>query len=182
MNWLRLTSAIAIVCLLGGCGTKERYYRLNAEAPGRRGSGAVSLGVGPVHLPSYLDRPELVYASGLNEYQIPTDALWAAPLSENISHVLATDLSRLLGAQGVVGYPWPRGRKPGRQIAVDVRQFHAISGKDAVLDCSWRIGNGSRHTTQLHERIEGDGYGPVVAAQSRLLLRLAEQMAQAVGR
>jgi uncharacterized lipoprotein YmbA len=66
---------------------------------------------------------------------------------------------------------------------VDVRQFHAVSGVDAVLDLTWQIVNsrngvaGSRQSLSLREPIQGDGYNAVVAAESRLLARAAEVMA-----
>jgi len=171
--------------LLAGCGSSENFYRLSAEAPAGTGSrSSVSLGVGPVTLASYVDRAELVYQSGPNEFQIPPNERWAGSLRDNLTQVLATDLERSLGGSEVVAYPWPAGRVPHYAIAVNVRQFHAVSGVDAVLDLTWQIVNsrnavaGPRQSLSLREPIHGDGYAAVVAAESRLLARAAEKMAQ----
>ena len=148
------------------------------------GTSALSLGVGPVTLPSYIDRAELVYQSGPNEFQVPPNERWTGSLRDNISQVLATDLARKLGAREVLAYPWPAGRSPHYQIAIDISQFHAISGNDAVLDLSWQIINSTtteasvRRSASLSEPVHGDGYSAVVAAQSRLLERCAEEMAR----
>ncbi len=170
------------VMLLSACGSRAHYYRLSAEAPARHGRTSVSVGVGPVTLPGYVDRRELVYASRPNEFAIPPDALWASPLRENMTRVLTEDLRRLLGSREVVSYPWSGRRAPAQQVVLDVRRFHALSGKYAVLDVGWRITNASggvrsRHSASLREPIDGDGYAPVVAAQSRLLARCAERIA-----
>ena len=74
------------------------------------------------------------------------------------------------------------GFKPRYRVALDIRQFHGISGKEAILELSWRIQEGaggqtiSRHNGTFREPIIGDGYGPLVKAESRLL----EQCAQAI--
>ena len=171
--------------LFAGCGSSENFYRLSAEAPASSGSrSAISLGVGPVTLPSYIDRGELVYQSGPNEFQIPPNERWAGGLRDNVTQVLAADLERLLGAGEVLVYPWPPGRIPHYSVAVNVRQFHAVSGVDALLDLTWQIVNSrnevasARQSLSLREPIQGDGYSAVVAAESRLLARAAEEMAK----
>jgi uncharacterized lipoprotein YmbA len=66
---------------------------------------------------------------------------------------------------------------------VDIRQFHAISGGDAILDVAWRVQipqTGEiihRQNGSFRERIAGDGYEPVVAAESRLVAQLADAVA-----
>jgi uncharacterized lipoprotein YmbA len=180
----RIICLTTMALLMAGCGSSENFYRLSAEAPAATGHRDISLGVGPVTLPSYLDRAELVYQSGPNEFQVPTNARWTGSLRENISAVLATDLGRLLGAGEILVYPWTGGGAPHYAIAVSVQQFHAVSGVDAVLDLTWEIVNSrngvasTRQSLSLREPIHGDGYGAVVAAESRLLARAAEQMAQ----
>ncbi len=69
---------------------------------------------------------------------------------------------------------------------MDVRQFHAVSGGDAVLDVSWRFEAPEtrrvlrRENGSFHEKIIGDGYEPVVAAESRLVEQLAEVISRSL--
>lgn len=180
---LRFVLTFCLLGLLTACGgSKEKFYRLSATeaAPTGGSSSGLGVGVGPVSLPSYIDRAEVVFASGSNEFQIPADALWVGSLQENISRTLAADLGRILGSRNVRS-SFDRGFQPRYRVALDLRQFHGISGKEAILDLSWRIQDGagrtiSRHNGTFREPIIGDGYGPLVAAQSRLL----EQCAQAI--
>ncbi len=180
----RLILCLGLCAGLTACGGgKEKFYRLSAEAAPTGGSAAgLSVSVGPVSLPSYIDRAEVVFATGPNEFQVPSDALWVGSLQENISRAVAADLGRVLGSRNVRAAEG--GGRPRYRVALEVRQFHGISGQEAILELSWRILNGasgktiSRHSGSFREPIVGDGYGPLVKAESRLL----EQSAVAIGR
>jgi uncharacterized protein len=184
------TLALVAAILLAGCGSKQEYYRLSAESAATSGGAvarSLTVGVGPINLPSYIDRSELVFQSGPNEFQIPPNVSWAGSLRENIAAVLARNLQEQLAAHEVLSYPWPSGRAPARRVALDIRQFHGISGSDAILDVDWRIQDSSGGTIahgsgSFREPIQGDGYAAVVAAQSRLLAQCAAAIAQALDR
>ena len=177
-----------VAALLAGCGgAKQKYYRLSADGPAPVGTSGLSVGVGPVTLPGYLDRAELVFQSTANEFQVPLDAHWTGTLKDNVSAVLAEDLGKRLGSGNVVAFPWNNALKLRRTVAVDISQFNSISGQGAVLNVSWRIldadGNLlSRHNASYQERVAGDGYDAVVSAESRLLSRLADDLAASLRR
>ncbi len=177
---------LAIALLLTSCGGAEQYYRLSAEGAAPLRTAGVAVGIGPVELPGYVDRAELVFQSDANEYQVPAKVRWAGPLGENFTRVLATDVGRRLNSGNVAPYPWPNNAKLRYQVSVQVRQFHAVSGGEAILDASWRVEDAASHQVirtrngSFHERIAGDGYGPVVAAESRLVEQLAAAIAVAV--
>ena len=96
------------------------------------------MAVGPVSLPSYLERAEIVFATGPNEFQVPSNALWLGSLEDNISRTVAADLGRILGSPNVRKSSEPRFN-PRYRVALDIRRFYGISGQDAILDLSWRI-------------------------------------------
>ena len=179
---------LVALAFFSGCGATQKYYSLSADGAAPDGTSGLSVGVGPITLPGYLDRAELVFQSGTNEYQIPTTARWTGSLKDNISSVLAVELGERLHSGNVVSFPWNQKLKLRYQVAVDVDKFQAISGQGAVLNVSWRILDGSgeqllsRHNASFEEKIEGDGYDPVVAAESRLLGKLADAMAASLGR
>ena len=97
------------------------------------------MGLGPVALPAYIDRAQLVYQSGTNEFQVPSKASWAGPLGENVTQVLADDLGQHLHSGNVLRYPWAPNSKLRYQVVVNVEQFHSISGQEAILDVSWLV-------------------------------------------
>ncbi len=178
-----LFAAISLASLAGCGGAPQKYYRLSADGSAPTATAGLSVGVGPVTLPGYVDRAELVFQSSANEFQVPTDAHWAGSLKENISAVLATDLGERLHSGNVVSFPWNPVLHLRYSVAVDVAQFHAVSGQGAMLEVSWRVLGGSdgqlisRHNARYEERVTGDGYDAVVSAESRLLGKLADGMA-----
>ena len=187
-NKLRFFLGSTLLALLAACGgSGANYYRLDATAAATTGSAASSLSVavGPVSLPRYLDRPEIVFATGPNEFQVPGDALWLGSLDDNISRTVAADLSRILGSPNVRKSSGP-SFNPRYRVALDIRRFYGISGQDAILDLSWQIQDGasgqvlSRHGAVFREPIIGDGYGPLVAAESRLLRQCAAEIARSL--
>src|SRR5262249_17813679 len=64
-----------------------------------------SLGVGPVSLPGYLERPEMVHRTALHEIVPSRLERWAEPLEAATLRVLVEDLAHL-SASPVVRYPW----------------------------------------------------------------------------
>jgi uncharacterized lipoprotein YmbA len=172
-----------LLLTLAGCGGGQQYFRLSADGPAVLPAKGVLVVVGPVTLPTYVDRAELVFQSADNQFEVPSKVQWTGSLQENFTRVLATDLGRRLHSGNVLTYPGPPALKASYQVVVDVRQFHAISGGDAILDVDWRIQapqTGTilhRQNGSFHERIDGDGYAPVVAAESRLVAQLADAVA-----
>ena len=179
----------AATLLSGGCGGKpQEFFRLSAVSGGPTRAGGLAVGMGPVTLPGYIDRTQLVFQSGTNEFQLPSKASWAGPLGENVTQVLADDLGQHLHSGNVLRDPWPANSKLRYQVVVNVEQFHSVSGGDAILDVSWLVEEPesrqilSRHKASFHEPVQGDGYAAVVAAESQLLDQLAGAIARSVRR
>jgi uncharacterized lipoprotein YmbA len=183
---LPVVVGLSLALWLAGCGGKELYYRLSSDGPAILPARGIMVVVGPVSLPTYIDRAELVFQSANNQFQVPPNVHWAGTLQENFTRVLATDLGRRLHSGNVLVYPAPPTLKPRYQVVVDVRQFHAVSGGDAILDVDWRIQAPEtnaivhRQNGSFRARIAGDGYEPVVAAESQLLAQLADAVAQSL--
>lgn len=171
---------------LAGCGSSEQYFRLQADSPAPLAANGRSVGIGPVTLPGYVDRAELVFQSSDFQFQVPATVRWAGTLSENFTRTLATDVAARLGSGNVLAYPFPANARPRVQVTVNVQQFHAVSGGDAILEAGWQVEDPAsrrvrrRQNLRLTERIVGDGYPAVVAAESRLVARLADAVAASV--
>ncbi|HEX5606452.1 MAG TPA: PqiC family protein, partial [Candidatus Binatia bacterium] len=67
---------------------------------------ALSLGIGPIKIPRYLDREQLVTRISQNRFAIAENDRWAEPLEENFSRVLSENLSILLQIDRVAAFPW----------------------------------------------------------------------------
>ncbi len=181
----RCLLGVALVTLAGCGGAKDEYFRLSASGPATLKPVGLAVGVGPVQLPSYVDRAELVFQNGPNEFAVPAKVHWAGSLADNFAQVLADDLGRGLHSGNVVANP-PPGQELRYRVSVTVQQFHAVSGQGAVLEASWRVMAGQGEQALRHDNgsfradIHGDGYGAVVAAESDLVAQLANAISHSL--
>ncbi len=181
----RIPFLLAAVCAglgLSSCSTPELYYRLSADGPLPAQSNGLSLGVGPIELPDYIDRGELVFQSSETRFEVPYEQRWAGSLRDTTTRAIGVNLARRLGTSNLHNYPWPPGTPLDRQVRINVNQFHARSGGDAILEASWTIEDGRSHVLKrgsgtFREPVTKDGYEGIVAAQSRLLTQLSEVLA-----
>ncbi len=129
---------------IAGCSTQEtRHYTL---APvglpakiGITGGPAITVGVGPVRLPDYLDRPEI--AIRLSDYTVDllTFEHWAAPLDQQFPRVLITNMQAEMPFARVIGFPPVQPTPVDVQVEVDVQQFDVDVAGTAVLIANWQL-------------------------------------------
>jgi len=174
--------------LLAACGStpEVRYYlisaRLTAAETGVMPAGKV-VGLGPVTLPDYLQRPQMVTRMSVTRLHYHDDQRWAEPLPDNILRVLREDLSGLLGVDDVVSYPWPRNRLVDYQVTLDLTRFDADSTGSVSLEGHWSVhkeGDSSplvgRHIA-LSIPAGSSSPDAVAAAHGEALARLAGEIA-----
>jgi len=181
---LKSSPVVAILALiLAACSsTGDRFYMLTADSklPSSRSSSDLVLGVGPVRLPDYIDRAELVFQSGPNRFEVPPEHRWAGDLEQSFSSVLATNIGHRANTASVYSFPWEPSLRPRYTVPVRVHQFHALSGGDAILEVSWEVLDGVskeavyRGSQTFTEALCQEGYDGVVAAESRLVAQLAD--------
>jgi len=178
--------------LLSACGKSApvRFYSLTSDFTTEQAAqdpkaSCLALGVGPVDFPAYLDRTQIVTRGDANRMNLSEFDQWIEPVQANFTSALMDALASQVCAKPLVGFPWPGGVRPDRQIAVQVREFDGKPGREAVLRADWSIIDKDGKvlvwkSTLMREACPGVDYGPLVAAQSRLVGRLAKEMAQAV--
>lgn len=175
-----------ILCAVASCSSTESYYLLSPQVAKSTvlPSNGIRLGVGPVLLPDYIDRSEIVFQSSPNKFEIPPGHLWAGSLKDTMLNVTATNLSRALRTPNVRSYPWEPGTQLDYAVAIDVHRFHSRTGGDAVLEVTWRLYDEttrqvrSQRNSTFERPLQADGYDAVVTAQSLLLKDLAEEIAE----
>src|SRR5262245_66066254 len=106
----RLAVMILVASLLGlgACAsTPSRFYILNAltasdTMAATAGEQGPVIGVGPIMLPKYLDRPQIVTRASRNQLTLGEFDRWAEPLQDNVTSVLAENLARLIPTDPVL--------------------------------------------------------------------------------
>ena len=175
---LRAALALALLC---GCSILEprpdptRFFVLSEAAPAGAAPAAdpeLMIALGPVHLPDYLLRPELVRRLGPNQLEPSRADRWGEPIDRALVRVLCLDLAALLPRSTIVAFPAPAGEKAALQIEIDVAGFEADGAGMARLAARWRVRGGDRPAAgeRLLEREAQSGEThDVVAAMSALL-------------
>ena len=139
--------SLMILCLLAGCSflapqpDRSRYFVLTPVAPVGAGGEArrLALGVGPVTLPGYLSRPEIVRRSGENQLVVSQTGIWGEPLERSVRLVVSENLRRLVGGVEIIQYPWFTTATIDYQIPIQVLRFEADKEGTVSLDARWRI-------------------------------------------
>jgi uncharacterized lipoprotein YmbA len=186
-----VTSGVSL--LVGGCASQpSRFYLLSAvpsietTSPTTSGQQDLTIGVGPVTLPRYVDRPQIVTRTGPNQITLAEFDRWAEALDTNFSRVLAENLSVLLPSARVVMSPWPRATSIDYQVTVDVTQFLSQVGGDSLLIADWLLfkGEGQEVLASGNSRVTaspaGQDYAAIVAAMSQTVASLSREIATAV--
>jgi uncharacterized protein len=196
--FLRLAVVILSVSLLllAGCSFRRRevtrlYVLTSLPGVGTAAAGTaaehnVAIGVGPVELPQYLNRPQIVTRESQNELRLAQFDLWAEPLQNNFSRVLVENLSILLAPDRFAVYPWSRSIPVRYRVAVEVTRFYGEAGGDTSLVARWNIigqdGKDVRvsKNSSFNESAGAQDYEATVSAMSRTLAALSRDIAAAV--
>ncbi|MCW2241237.1 PqiC family protein [Azospirillum canadense] len=184
--------------ILAGCaGAPPRLYVLTPLPPGapngsggtsERRHGGRSIGVQPVTMPEYLDRPEIVAHTSAHELSANRDDQWAERLPTNATRVLAENLSVLLVTDRVRVLPARDGDRFDYEVTVDVDRFERTVSGDSALAAHWAIRDGAtgkvlvRDETRLSTPVQASGYPALVAAMNDNLTALSRDIAVAIGK
>jgi uncharacterized protein len=111
----------------------------------------LTLGIGPIKFPGYLDRQQIVTRISQNRFAVAENDRWAEPLEENFSRVLSQNLSILLPTDRVVTYPWERNQSPVYQVQVEVLRFEPNAEQVVELWARWSITERTKKTVIVRE-------------------------------
>ncbi len=114
----------------------------NGTSPVVSSERALRVGVGPLRMPGYLDRPEMVVRIEANRVAPVPGARWAEPLSTSMLSIIGDDLGLRLGAGEILLFPWWANQRIDYKISVDVIRFEAEAGASTpVTDAATGTGS-----------------------------------------
>jgi len=186
---------ICAICglALSGCLSPRRddskFFVLSPAVPAGAVTAAstnqILLGLGPIKLPGYLDRQEVVTRVAPNRLELSSIDRWAEPLDDDFTRVLAQDLSADLGTQRITFFPWYNTTHVDYQVKVDVYRFESDRDGKVDLTAHWQIldGNGKllvARDSSYSETAPSSDPTEAAAAMSRALARLAQDIASAI--
>ena len=183
------------VVILAGCASSpsSKFYQLNPEhnktSVTRDASPdqSIIITIGPVRIPDYLDRPQIVTRSGKNELKFSEFYRWAGSLESDVNRVLAENISSLLPDNdnrfSVERWtPYQESEVPASyRVEVLVDHFEGTLGDSVLLKAQWRIFAKDRSLileegSGVREQVNGSSYDALVAAMSSALERLSRDI------
>ncbi len=192
----RLAARVLGAALLASAGCAQTppttFYILSSLPPAAGESpatarGKLSLGIGPVTLPAYLDRPQVVSLASANRLQLAEFHKWAGPLQQDFSRVVAENLSILLATDRVFIMPQRRATPINYQVTFEINRFDADLDGTVSLVTRWNILGkegrkllATRKSSITEASASGNDKEAVVAAMSRALGGLSREVATAL--
>jgi uncharacterized lipoprotein YmbA len=172
--------------------TNTNFYILSplarpvVEKQDEKGNKCKTIAVGPLDLPEYLNRPQIVTRVNPSELRLAELDNWAEPLKGNIIRVLAENISRLICTKAVVIYPWNKSLGIDYQVDIKIIWMDGKLGDKAILVIQWAILDATdksvllTRNSQYTESVTGTTYSALVEAHSRLIAAFSQDIVQAI--
>ena len=180
--------------LFSGCGTSPaaKFYTLTPVVQQKMeatvvGTGnALPIAIGPVEIPEYLDRPEIVTRAEQNQLILSEFNLWGGSLKADVNRVLIENVSHFLASDGIPVVTWKIGIAETQRVLIQVVRFDGAPNNDMVLKARWSVVGRDGKTFELVREstisvpVKGGNYTAIVAAMSDALGELAKDIASGI--
>jgi uncharacterized lipoprotein YmbA len=146
------------------------------------------IGIGPVSLPTLLERKQIVTRLPDNSVQIAEFHQWASPLKDNVAEVLTHNLAALQADDLIRAYPWSAYGAVDYRIIIDITRFDTCPEQSVNLEANWTIMNEKNHTllSSGHAKIEhplkDPSYPATVRALNNILSEFSRELSMALGK
>ena len=179
------------VLMLSACGRTPpaKFYTLQPVEQSSTGKSLppdVALAVGPVAIPAALDRAEIVTRDAGNEVSFSEYQRWAGPLKQSIAAVIAQNVGTLLETERVTPFTHENIFQPTHRVVININRYDSQLAKEFLLSATWSIKNLKANKLLLirnsiiREPLASAGYEELVAAHSKALAALSQEIAAAL--
>ncbi len=140
-----ITLCAVVSLLIAACGSSPpvRYFALSPmdSVQQQDPDDSVTLGVGPLRLPEYLNRSQIVTRGGGSELEVDEFSRWAEPLTQAFHRVVSTDVDNMMNGVMVITFPWEAvvHNDVDYRLIGEVTRFDADRSGRVVLDIQWVI-------------------------------------------
>jgi uncharacterized lipoprotein YmbA len=189
MSRSHLTAVLAAFAF-AGCGLltaprtiSPQFFVLNAVAVESGTATPIHIGLGPVSLPSYLDRPEMARRVDSNQIAYDAEARWAESLQGNFQRTVAANLVLLLHPTRIEFFPWYRTAHFDAIVTIAVSRFEEQPDGTVALMARWTVRDGKDVTQLVRDAVYTAPAGTPdenAAALSRLIGELSQEIAAAI--
>jgi uncharacterized lipoprotein YmbA len=145
IRWMTVGLALAFMLIACSSSPPVRYFALSPiDAEFKQDpDDAIMLGLGPLRMPDYLNRSQIVTRGANSEIQVDEFSRWSEPLATSLLRIVSTDVDNLLRGVVVVMFPYePFVRDQVKyRLVGDINRFEADQKGRIVLEVQWGIVN-----------------------------------------
>lgn len=172
-------SIVFVIFFLLGCSSatspQVNYYLLDSEPKATQNKTATRIvQLNPIHLPRYLDQPQLVTRDNNQKLIIANYHSWADDMSNSIRRILLNDLNSSIDDVFYI-----ESCQKCDNLIVNIEHFYPTSNGEVVLSGKYQLKKNNKsnyYTFFLEDDLERDGYDHAVTKMRRLLQKLAVQI------
>jgi uncharacterized lipoprotein YmbA len=179
---------LAGVLMLTACGktAPAKFYSLQPATQTPLGNTLprdVALAIGPVAIPGAMERNEIVVYDSGNAVSFSDFHRWAGPLDQSIASVVAQNIGTLLDTERVTPFTRENIFQPSHRVVISINRYESRLSDSFLLDATWSIKDLkeqkvlSLQNSKIQETLSSAGYEELVAAQSRALGAISEEIA-----
>jgi len=191
-HWLTLILSTA---LLASCGSSPavRYFGLETTELNYQQDtdDAPILAVGPLRVPDYLKRSQMVRRGQGAELLVDDFNRWAEPLDEAIHRTIASNVDGMVDNLVAIAFPTGAGLDVDYRVFGRIDKFEQDNSGSAILDIQWGISDAAGDIVAAVRRVRyesraGDRSDPMATAQAmsatieQLSREIAAEMADAL--
>lgn len=169
----------------------SRFYTLQSLDENQAGkkfdiTPGLIIGVGPVKIPEYLNRPQIVTQDKNKMLNFAEFDRWGESLDSAIARLINEDLTIMLPDAAVRLFPWNLDIPVDYQVVMDIVQLECELDKDLFLAVQWSVIDLSDRKMLLIKRSEfrqtvtPRNYSGLARTLSAACASLSEEIAQAL--
>ncbi|MCK9574211.1 MAG: PqiC family protein [Candidatus Omnitrophica bacterium] len=193
-NWFRFIICVVFVLFLNGCmsvsnSPNPRFYAPytpDKEKPNQefKISDNTIIGIGPVRIPEYLNRPQIVTNNKDKTIVFDEFNRWAESLDFAFARLINKDLTLMLKGASFQMFPWDLAVAVKYQVIADVIQLENNLNKDLVFITQWSIIDlEKKHAvftkrSEFRQDIYPHNYYGLTEALSEVIMSLSAEIAQ----
>ena len=164
INSCTVMSGVCLALVLSGCisvsnSPTPRFYVLQAVNENQVSTkiniaSDVFVGVGPVKIPEYQDRPHIVTQSKEQMLTFAQFDRWGESLDLGVARLIREDLTVMLPGAKFSLYPWNLSIPVKYQVVVEIVQLDSELDKDLFLVAQWLVIDAQNTKTLIIKRSE----------------------------
>lgn len=191
MNKFILMTCLCSLLMACQHSPKKNYFYLtpiNTTEKSSTDSASVTqlIGLGPIDIPEYLTRSQIIDSQADNSLVMADNAYWAEPLDKSIARVISLNLIHMNVARSIVDFPWRNDSKPRYSFRLHIDDL-SRNGKNATINAIWElVDNGNKTTLMRHHFVRSisaeSGAKGLAQSYSQLLADLSREMDEALNK